>query len=79
MNATTVLRTTAAARPSSDTRPASASSWVRRFFAGLETWFSGLQMREVEAYLAQAQDAADLERRINQLQHARRSQSLLMR
>jgi hypothetical protein len=58
---------------------ASAKDWLTRLFDRLESWSSALQMLEVEAYLAQAQDAADLERRINHLQDGRRSQALLMR
>jgi hypothetical protein len=79
MNATTSLRTTAAPSPGAESRAANPTTRTQRILARLDAWFTALQMREVEAYLAQAQDTADLERRINRLQDARRSQSLLMR
>ncbi len=42
-------------------------SWFRRAFARLETWSWQRQLREREAYLAQATDLADLEARMRDL------------
>ncbi len=42
-------------------------SWFRGVFARLETWSWQRQMREREAYLAQATDLADLEARMRDL------------
>lgn len=41
--------------------------WLRRTFERVEAWSHAQQMREVEAYLAQAQNTADLEERIRRL------------
>ena len=77
MSATTVSVMTASSLATAAS--GGAKGWLTRLFDRLDAWSSALQMLEVEAYLAQAQDAADLERRINHLQDGRRSQALLMR
>ena len=42
-------------------------SWLRRLFERFEAWTYSREMREVEAYLAQAQNQADLEARMRHL------------
>jgi hypothetical protein len=44
------------------------TSLIGRFFAWLERGIRGAQRREVEGYLSQAVDTADLERRIRMLE-----------
>ena len=44
-------------------------SWLLRAFDRLEAWSWERQVRQREAYLAQAQDLADLEHRMRQLDH----------
>jgi hypothetical protein len=41
--------------------------WLRRLFERFEVWTYSREMREVEAYLAQAQNHADLEARMRHL------------
>ena len=41
--------------------------WLRRAFERIEAWSWAQELREVEAYLAQAQDHADLEERMRRL------------
>ena len=48
--------------------PASpARSWMGRLFDRIEAWAWERELRQREAYLAQAQDLYDLERRMRQL------------
>lgn len=42
-------------------------AWLRRLIERLEAWSYSREMREVEAYLAQAQNHADLEARMRHL------------
>ncbi len=42
-------------------------AWLRRLFERFEAWTYSREMREVEAYLAQAQNHADLEARMRHL------------
>ena len=79
MNANTLCDTTVATLPAHDPSAIRPAGWLTRFFDQLESWSNALRMREVEAYLAQAQDAADLQHRMNRVQDARRSQALLLR
>jgi len=44
-----------------------SKSWLARVFDRLETWSWERELRQREAYLAQAQDLADLEHRMRQL------------
>lgn len=44
-----------------------AGSWLSRLFQRLEAWSYTREMREIEAYLAQAQNHADLEARMRHL------------
>jgi len=53
--------------------------WLASVVRRLEDWGAAAQMREIEAYLAQAQDVADLEQRMRRLQDALRSRPLLLR
>jgi hypothetical protein len=78
MSATTVYGTTTAPLRQ-ESSAVSATDWLTRLFDQLENWSAAARMREVEAYLSQAKDAADLEHRMTQLQNARRSQALLLR
>jgi hypothetical protein len=57
----------------------SLARWLSSLARRLEVWGTSVQMREIEAYLAQAQDLADLEQRMRRLQDARRSRPLLLR
>ena len=60
--------TAANAEVETDTGPIeSVRSWIRRAFERLETWSWQRQVREREAYLAQATDLADLEARMRDL------------
>lgn len=52
-----------AKRPEPTRRP----GWLSRALARLDHWFYRQREKEREAYLAQAQDIADLERRLRQL------------
>jgi hypothetical protein len=78
MSATTICGTPSAPLRQ-EPRAVSVTGWLTRLFDRLESWSAAARMREVEAYLAQAADAADLEYRMNRLQDARRSQALLLR
>jgi hypothetical protein len=42
-------------------------AWIRNLFDRFETWSYTREMREIEAYLAQAQNHADLEARMRHL------------
>jgi len=44
--------------------PGGLRTWIRTFFQRIDTWSWQAEMREFEAYLAQAQNIADLEDRI---------------
>lgn len=57
----------------------SLTRWLSSLARRLEAWGTAVQMREIEAYLAQAQDLADLEQRMRRLQDARRSRPLMLR
>jgi hypothetical protein len=45
----------------------SARGWIGRMFERIEAWAWERELRQREAYLAQAQDLYDLERRMRQL------------
>ena len=56
------------AKPNASTPPAlPARGWIGRLFDRIEAWAWERELREREAFLAQAQDLYDLERRMRQL------------
>ena len=65
-------RNTATSRSTEAGEPAKAPAralgrWLRDLFDRLEAWTYAREMREIEAYLAQAQNHADLEARMRHL------------
>ena len=64
-NTTTVKTTTAEEPAKPEVQP--AGSWLGRLFERFEAWTYAREMREIEAYLAQAQNHADLEARMRHL------------
>src|SRR5882672_3055180 len=63
-----VSGTTASQEPGADTATGrSLKGWVARAWRRLETWSLQRQIREREAYLAQATDLVDLEARMRDL------------
>jgi len=65
-------RNTTTGKPVSDKEQAAAparkaGSWLGRLFERFEAWSYTREMREIEAYLAQAQNHADLEARMRHL------------
>jgi hypothetical protein len=49
----------------------SGGSWLSRLFAGLARWYAERERKELDRYLAQAQNVADLEARMRDLQSGR--------
>jgi hypothetical protein len=54
-------------------------AWLRRLFDRFEAWTYSREMREVEAYLAQAQNHADLEARMRHLHDSLLSRARALR
>jgi hypothetical protein len=52
------------------------ASWLRRCFERVQAWYATAEMREVEGYLAQAQNVADLEHRMRCLSDAVRERRI---
>jgi hypothetical protein len=64
-NITTVGATGTKEQGKAPARP--TGSWLGRLFERFEAWSYTREMREIEAYLAQAQNHADLESRMRHL------------
>jgi hypothetical protein len=77
-------RNTTTVQSRDGTEPAKAparrfGAWLRRLFDRFEAWTYSREMREVEAYLAQAQDHADLEARMRHLHDSLLSRARALR
>ncbi len=64
-NTTTAKSTEAVDAPKAPAR--TLFGWLRNLFDRFEAWTYAREMREIEAYLAQAQNHADLEARMRHL------------
>ena len=64
---TPTVKATAAAKEPAKPQVRPSGSWLGRLFERFEAWTYAREMREIEAYLAQAQNHADLEARMRHL------------